>query len=67
MVLVGTSLWVYDVGSLGVVLKGLEESLGTVLLVMEGICQLGSEGGDQGKSKHDDHIPLMICYGGHDS
>jgi hypothetical protein len=50
-----------------VVLKGLEELLDTVLLEMEGIYQLGSEGRDQWESKLDDHIPLMMCHGGHDS
>ncbi|SAM08374.1 hypothetical protein [Absidia glauca] len=67
MALMGTRIWEHDAGSVGVVLKGVQELLGTVLLAMEGICGLGSEGRDQWESKHDDHIPLMICYGGHDS
>jgi hypothetical protein len=44
MVLVGTRTWVRHAGSVGVVLKGLEEPLGTVLLAMVGVCGFRSVG-----------------------
>jgi hypothetical protein len=42
MVLMDTRIWVRHAGSVGVVLKGLEELLGTVLLTTVGVCGLRS-------------------------
>jgi hypothetical protein len=58
MVLVGTRIWTHDAGAVGVVLKGLEKLLGSVLLAMEGVCRLDSVARDQWESKHDDKHPL---------